>query len=598
MRDDALQSLVLGCGIGGVLVAIVFLLSEVARRRELTRAVAAFRMSIRGAVPAPPLRFRSDQLATLWRLFHSLNLSRQSDRIESESIHTVMAAGTTIASRGDDSREMARAIGQLLLERCAPQIRAVAVLARPDIAVPGEALFSHGAPPARLESVVLAQFDEHCAEGGEPFGYRLAPTGSLFDLSAFDIQQTLSLPLRRDGQIIGMIWLGLASRSGALPPERAADIRSISEYCAACFETAHRVALRLREREEQRNILLGLSHDLRAPGNSALYSLRDLLSGTVGELTPDQRLRLRIVEECIEDQLDMIEDLLEYSRCRRGPVPLEAEDIELDDLVPRILTSFTEQARAKGLSLLFEPSPAVVRFDRRQLRRILENLLSNALKFTASGAIAIEVSSLESEVAVSVADTGRGVSESERALLFQEYSRIGAADLHGFGLGLVVARSLAEANSATLSYDPMPGGGSRFTLRVPRRESNTRGAFPKRILVLDDDPAVCRMNERYLEAHDTEVFSARTTDEAFDAIARYSPDFIVTDLYLDGSRSGVLESLRARSPAPTLVLSGSSEIDAETYASTVSGLRVLRKPAGRSALREAVQALYEQSLRS
>ncbi len=511
--------------------------------------------------------------------------------------------GTRLTVSADEISKTACTVGDLIRERSLPEATAVAVVVRSNRSAEPRVEYCAGAPLRRIDEPLLSYLEalEDGGASGLQWGAFLPPRGSIHDFSIFGIGSILSVPIASNAGVRGMIWLGFGLHQPTLPKEKLGFLKDVCEYCSAAFDTAEKVAERLADRERQRDILLGMSHDLRAPGNSALYALRDLLSESPGALNPEQRVRLLVVEECLEDQLDTLADIIDYTRHQRGLLEPSREPLPLSEFLPRVLEWYRTQAEHHGLAFDAGEIPAAaVVADARHLRRIVSNILSNAVKYTERGGIRVAFAGEHGRMRISFCDTGSGIPESERCFLFNEFSRLSSAGAkQGSGLGLMIARGLARANGGDLHYRPGINGGSVFELELPLAESPPAvPAAPtesaprvSRILVVDDDDATCRTHRRFLGELAADIFTATNGADAVRLLSEVKPDVIVSDLHLgDDSAASLLSFLRERGQKiAAVILSGSADRSALHQFESDFPIRWLAKPAGREALQSAVR---------
>jgi len=226
------------------------------------------------------------------------------------------------------------------------------------------------------------------------------------------------------------------------------------------------------ESEAKSRALASLSHELRTPLNSILGFAQLLKEGTIaGALNVRQGRYVDNVLRSGEHLLDLVNDVLDLASSQSGQEETELEELSLGDVVARAVDSVRPLARAKDLSLSHDVSGGVhVRADPKRLLEVLLNLLSNAIKFTDRGTIVITSDSSEDGwVAVTVADTGIGISPDDQTVIFDEFVQLGsnwAGGQRGTGLGLALTRSYVAAMGGTISTLSEPGVGSRFTVRL------------------------------------------------------------------------------------------------------------------------------------
>jgi K+-sensing histidine kinase KdpD len=284
--------------------------------------------------------------------------------------------------------------------------------------------------------------------------------------------RALLLPLSAHDLSVGV--LRLADRAGLrLDPARRRFLDALSYYAALgiervqlAAEAEHAEALREADRLKDA-LLASVSHDLRTPLTTIKALAHDIAGGG------DERAA--VIEQQADRLNHMVADLLDLSRLNAGGLPVHTEINAAEDLVGAALQQVAGALGDRELRTalaLKEPMP-VGRFDFVHALRVLVNLIENALKYSPPNApIDISMRGEGDLIAIAVADRGRGVAPAERERIFEPFYRpAGAAPdgarVGGAGLGLAIARRLAEAQGGTLTYGERPGGGSIFTLRLP-----------------------------------------------------------------------------------------------------------------------------------
>jgi PAS domain S-box-containing protein len=250
-------------------------------------------------------------------------------------------------------------------------------------------------------------------------------------------------------------------------------IRDISERKR--FELALReknLELERANRAKDR-FLATMSHELRTPLNAIIGFTGLMLMKLPGPLTADQEKQLGLVQSSGKHLLSLINDLLDLAKIESGRVELQLETVDCGVVLEEVVQTLRPTAEAKALWLRLEPEHVTVpvRADRRALQQILINLAGNALKFTHEGGVNIEVTTRGERVDVAVRDTGIGISETDRARLFQAFTQVGdrgTRKAEGTGLGLHLSTKLAELMGGRIEVASQPGQGSVFTLRLER----------------------------------------------------------------------------------------------------------------------------------
>jgi two-component system phosphate regulon sensor histidine kinase PhoR len=238
----------------------------------------------------------------------------------------------------------------------------------------------------------------------------------------------------------------------------------------------HDLSARIRlEREADRmrdELIANISHELRTPLTSILGYLELLSELGEDELGPEARRLVDVVRRNAGRELRLVNDLLAVSFVDEYLARNTLELIDLTALAAQVVEEHQPFSRGADLELSFEAEDAVmVRGDGDRLVRVLENLLVNACKFSPPGGqVRVAVTAERAEAVLTVADTGIGVSEAERARLFERmYRAPGAIDRHveGAGLGLAIAKAIVDAHSGTITIDSAPGAGTVVRVAMP-----------------------------------------------------------------------------------------------------------------------------------
>ena len=595
---------------GILLVAALWVLSLHLRlRRDLHLLREGVLALHDGRGRASPNSFSHPAAARLWRAILLFRQSQRGHRELQSDFQEALRSGDEIVQHLEGEETVCEATCELLLHRLSPDVSAASVflLGRGDET---PLVSSRGVSPLRLQGPLQSYLeclqDEEERSPRRVVGFQCFSdeTSCLLNFATLGFPSVALLPLRKEGQLLGAFWLGFPKRMASVSAEKRDFIRAFVEHCASSFVATRHFQDRLRDSRKERDWLLGMSHDLRAPGTSALYSLRDLLSLDLGPLTKEQALRLQIIEDCLNEQLALVGDILDLAKHRQGLLDSQKERVLLPEVLQPLLDGYVLQAKKKGLGFHVEELPLVFcDADPRQLRRIFDNLLSNAYKYTDSGAIRLSGHLSGELFEVEVSDSGIGIPEAEQHRLFHDFRRFeNAASRIGVGLGLSVAKMLAEKNGGTLRYRPRAGGGSVFTLSLPisevARASSTKDAeqriagFPyASILLVDDDCAVQRTHARYLQGMADAIFTATTCDEAISLLSAVHPEVVISDLHLEKETSErLLAAVRASSREVQLLLTtGSGKRDFLHNLEKKYQLQVLEKPLSREILRDRLR---------
>lgn len=226
--------------------------------------------------------------------------------------------------------------------------------------------------------------------------------------------------------------------------------------------------------EAKSAFLAAMSHELRTPLNSVIGFSGVLSSQATGSLTPEQLQQVQLISSAGRHLLELVEEILEFSKVERGPFKLDSREFELPSLVESVVSMVRPAAQESGLQLDVEIGIGCESMysDPLRVQQLLLNLVSNAVKFTHSGRVSVTVSCQEPDTLVfEIGDTGIGMSQDELARAFDEFYQAPRPDgmKHGgAGLGLTVSNRLADMLGGRIEAESTPGVGSLFRLILPR----------------------------------------------------------------------------------------------------------------------------------
>jgi signal transduction histidine kinase len=232
--------------------------------------------------------------------------------------------------------------------------------------------------------------------------------------------------------------------------------------------------------EAKDRFLASMSHELRTPLNSILGFTGVVLSGAAGGLTDEQSKQLHMVKVSGTRLLALINDILDLAKIESGKVTVHVAEVSVPDLVMPVMDQLRPLAEQKGLGfeLRIPARAGVLCTDADDVRRVLTNLLVNAIKYTECGSVRLEVESRGDAVAFHVADTGVGIPSDALEYIFDEFRQMEGpthAETNRTGLGLAICRQLALLLCARIEVCSEPGVGSTFTFTVPRSVSDADG---------------------------------------------------------------------------------------------------------------------------
>ncbi|HKY34888.1 MAG TPA: HAMP domain-containing sensor histidine kinase [Polyangiaceae bacterium] len=218
-----------------------------------------------------------------------------------------------------------------------------------------------------------------------------------------------------------------------------------------------------REREK---MVLDVSHDLRTPMTSVKGAAQNLLDGIAGALTDAQRDYVEIVHEHAGRLVNAVSELLERARRSGAGVELTPATIDMAELTQDVLRGLQPIADQKGVRVVFQGPALKCAADAEKLRKVVENLVGNAIKFTErSGEVRVALEQRPGEVRLMVKDTGIGMDESELSRVFERFYR--ASPQPGTGLGLAIARDLVRLHRGEITVSSQRGVGTEFAVSLP-----------------------------------------------------------------------------------------------------------------------------------
>jgi CheY-like chemotaxis protein/anti-sigma regulatory factor (Ser/Thr protein kinase) len=290
------------------------------------------------------------------------------------------------------------------------------------------------------------------------------------------------------------------------------------------------------------------------------------------------------------------------SRLEVGGLVPEPRDFPLGEVLEPLASEFRALAGERGLSFAFVATRAWVHTDPQLLRRILQNFLANAVRYTQSGGVLFGVRRVAGGLRIEVHDSGPGIALAEQQVIFEEFRRGEDASGQGLGLGLSIADRIAHLLQAPLSVRSRPGKGATFAVELPRAEPLHCGASPalgktglsgRRVLALDNDPAALDALRQVLVGWGSKVSVARDGAEAAAALDNGDSDLWLFDYHLDDGDTGVLVAQRLAQrfgARPCLILSA-DQTEAVRHAVQEAGLPLLAKPVRPLALKSVLDRL-------
>ena len=381
-------------------------------------------------------------------------------------------------------------------------------------------------------------------------------------LRILNLTSYMCVPMMAQGKALGAITF-VSAESGREYSE--GDLRFARELAARASLAVENARSYARASEASRlkdEFLATLSHELRTPLNAVLGYTRMLRLGTI---PPDKaKAALDVVERNATSLKQIIEDVLDISRVVAGRLRMNVEPVDLPAILQESCATVMPAADAKGVRVeaVIDPLTSPVSGDPDRLQQIVWNLLSNAIKFTPRGGrVQLRLSRVNSHVEVTVSDTGRGIPPDFLPFVFDRFRQgdgTFSREQGGLGLGLAIAKQLAELHGGTIAAtSDGPGRGSTFTLTLPLmivhkrapepgpreqprsdREAPALEPMPRldgiHVLAVDDEPDSLQLLRVVLEGAGATVTISGSGSAALDAVRQHHPDVIVADIGMPG----------------------------------------------------------------
>lgn len=319
-----------------------------------------------------------------------------------------------------------------------------------------------------------------------------------------------------------------------------------------------------KEQAEEMNrlkssFLANMSHELRTPLNGILG-----FSEIVSEDSNDEDVREmgNVIHKSGKRLLETLNLILDLSRIEAGRLDINTEKVDIVQIAEEVVSVFREEAKKKNLYLwtTFQPGLKPIISDGRLLYEILNNLVNNAIKFTRTGGVVVEISAQHKELMIKVTDTGIGIPKSEQEVIWEEFRQASEGLSRGFegvGLGLTITRNFVMKLGGVISLDSSPGAGTAFTITLPveyfpddesgavRRTPDKTGVKEAQetktkptVLLVDDDPNSIKY-VAFLVSGNYNLDSFLDGLSALDAVKQKQYDIILMDINLGKGLSGV-----------------------------------------------------------
>jgi signal transduction histidine kinase/PAS domain-containing protein len=385
--------------------------------------------------------------------------------------------------------------------------------------------------------------------------------------------------------------------------------RRVEERTAELVEVNRQLVEAKNEAEtanrSKTSFIAAASHDLLQPLNAARLFVSALDGHPMGERP---RSLVHQASTALDSVEDLLEALFEISRLDAGAIQPELADLSLAAILSALRVEFGPLALAGGLEFSVSETPLWVRSDPRLLRRVLQNFVSNAIRYTEHGSVVVHVAQAGDEVVVTVRDTGPGIAEADREDIFEEFRRVGKTQkIPGKGLGLAIVRRVTAMLGHPIALETAPGQGAAFAIRLPMAAavaldadvgpvaSPSRSGAGGLVLVVDNDPGILAGMEALLENWGLDVVTAHDpSDAAALAALEQGPALLIVDYHLDdrltGDRAVAMLREKAGRIIPAMVITADRGPETKAQLAGLS-LPLLNKPVKPAQLRALLRQM-------
>jgi signal transduction histidine kinase len=467
-------------------------------------------------------------------------------------------------------------------------------------------LTSANLPARRIDEVIA----DRCASmrEGRPMSYeRQRPDGTVLRIDGSPIPgggyvttfQDITA-MRRTEQALKETNIYLEQRV----KERTQELQVINEQMLKAKSVAEQA------NQSKTRFLASASHDLLQPLNAA----RLFTSALAGKARDPEMIELvDHIDSSLGAAEEIISTLLDISKLDAGALEPDIGVFPVNEIMRHLATDFSAIAKDQGLDLHVVPSSAWVRSDSKLLRRVIQNFLSNAIRYTPSGKILLGCRRLKGYIRIEVWDTGPGIPEDQLTHIFEEFRRFQQGrDKKGLGLGLAIVDRICGMLNHPVNVQSVQGLGSVFSITVPvapaeHSDQNTTKSAPAsrrvsslgglHVVCIDNDPAILHGMSALLDNWHCDVTTAESLEDARDKLNGTKPDIILADYQLDDGRNGLdaMDSLRGEisNDIPGILITGYMAPDVREDAIS-RGYQILYKPVKPAALRALVNKLLKQ----
>jgi signal transduction histidine kinase/CheY-like chemotaxis protein len=405
--------------------------------------------------------------------------------------------------------------------------------------------------------------------------------------------------------VLILVWTGLITFAHRIN-------KSLMSSIVLKFEHIQARSNAERLNAEKSRFIAAASHDIRQPLQAINLLVNTLKSGNT---KPNDAVLFERLEDSVESMSELLNSMLDVSKLDAHTIVPQPQHLCLTTLFEKLQGQLKPFAKAKGINLVIEASNNVVLADAVLLEQVLNNLLSNAIRYTGSGIITLSAQSASEQIKISVKDTGIGITSADKESIFLEFYQVDNPERDqnkGLGLGLSIVKRLCALQNWPLSLDSGVGVGSCFSFKVTEGErekikitdtidmNKNLGAVD--IIIIDDHEGIRFSLSNMLSNWGCKVSSFESADNACEAIQQlptWKPNLIISDYRLRNNLTGIEAIDKVKTtlnyPIEAIIISGDTAPE-EIKKIKKSGLSVFHKPVKPGKLRVIVSRKMESIL--
>ncbi len=357
--------------------------------------------------------------------------------------------------------------------------------------------------------------------------------------------------------------------------------------------------------QSKTRFLAAASHDILQPINAASL-LTEALTESVSESGLQQQLNL--IQRSLNSADELLSDLLEISKVDAGVIQPQPKNIPLYPILKELCDEFSVIAKNKGLELKLRFTPAVIHSDNVLLRRIIQNFISNAIRYTQKGKVLIAARQRNNQLSIEVWDTGIGIEANKQQSIFEEFTRLEQHKAQaGHGLGLAIVKRYADLLGHTIDLVSKLEKGSRFSISVPLIEMtytiDSTQIKPRvetvqftglKVLCIDNDPSILTAMDQLLSRWGIQAYLCSGMEDIKHVVNGHTFDLALVDYHLDNQQTGfeVLDYLRQFQACPAILITADRSEETQAKAAELR-IPILLKPIRALKLRALIKNLTQ-----